>query len=108
MNKIIIAAGIALIIGGGGGYALGKNSAGTQKGDTKLQDAIAMMQDQSSSIRQMSDMMKSGGLMMEEMGVKYKDDKLVEEGKDMQAIGERNQSSNEMRASEGSMQQMMH
>lgn len=107
MDKVIIAGMIALIIGGGGGFFVGQSSVDTQKNDKQLQDSVVMMKDQAKSIEQMSSMMKSGGAMMQEMGMKYKDDVLVQQGKDMQAIGEKNQNSNAARSNEGGMRDIM-
>ena len=46
-----------------------------------------MMKEQSSSIQKMAEMMKSSGLVMQEMGMKYKDDDAVSKGKDLEMIG---------------------
>lgn len=107
MNKIIIAALVALIIGSGGGYIAAKSTVDTQKSDKELADAVSMMNEQSASIRQMSDMMKSGGMLMQEVGMKYKDDTLVAQGKDMAAIGEKNQTANDSRSNQTGMRDVM-
>ena len=48
-----------------------------------------MMKEQSSSIQKMAEMMKSSGLVMQEMGTKYNDDEAISKGKDLQMIGEK-------------------
>ncbi|MEK7629422.1 MAG: hypothetical protein AAB394_02750, partial [Patescibacteria group bacterium] len=63
--------------------------------------SITMMKEQSVSIQKMAEMMKSGGVTMQELGMKYKDESAVEKGKDMQAIGEKYVKENE-KATEGS------
>ncbi|MEK7109018.1 MAG: hypothetical protein AAB919_01110 [Patescibacteria group bacterium] len=107
MNNIIVAAVIALVLGAGGGYVTGKSSVNTQQNDKQLQDAVTMMKSQSSNIKQMGDMMKSGGTMMQDMGMKYKEDTLVQQGKDMQAIGEKYLEENTKDTKASGMQQMM-
>lgn len=98
---------VALVIGLGGGYAAGSGTAGTQNDPKELQDAVSMMNTQSASIKQMSAMMKAGGVSMQDMGMKYKDDTLVEKGKDMQAIADKYLNENTSRTTEGGMKQMM-
>ena len=108
MNKTIIAVIITLVIAGGAGYMMGS---GTKSNDTsakELGESIAMMKQQSLSIKQMSDMMKSGGLMLQELGTKYKDDTIVGQGKDMIIVAEKYMKENsEAKTSSGSMQKVM-
>ncbi len=89
MKNIILVFGIiiALIIGGGGGYLFGKGANDNGAQTKELQDSIAMMKEQSTKIQKMGEMMKSGGIMMQEMGMKYNDDVAVSNGKDLEAIG---------------------
>ncbi len=89
MKITIIGILIALIIGGGVGYSYGKGMGSGGAETKKLQDSITMMKEQSSSIQKMAEMMKSNGLAMQEMGMKYKDDEAISKGKDLQMIGER-------------------
>ena len=79
---IIIVAVLAL----GGGYFLGGSG---NVSESKLQDSVDMMKEQSANIKKMAEIMKSSGLSMQEMGMKYSDDGLVADGKDLQAIGEK-------------------
>ncbi len=97
MKNIIIIIIVALVTGDIG-YAIG--GSGNME-DSKLQDSITMMKEQSVSIQKMAEMMKSGGVTMQELGMKYKDESAVEKGKDMQAIGEKYVKENE-KATEGS------
>ncbi len=83
----IIGIVIALILGGVGGYVFSKGSSNPGEPDKKLQDSIAMMKEQSSNIRKMGEMMKSSGVAVQEMGMKYKDDAAVNLGKDLEVFG---------------------
>ncbi len=105
--KSILGIIVALIIGAGGGYVTGKGAVDTQGDAKKLQDVTSMMNEQSTSIKQMSEMMKTTGLSMQDMGMKYKDDALVADGKDLQAVGEKYLKENTTKATEGGMKQMM-
>lgn len=89
MKTTIIGILIALIIGGGVGYysAKGMNVGGTES--KKLQDAIAMMKEQSVSIQKMSEMMKSSGLAMQDLGMKYNDSDAIAKGKDLEVVGDK-------------------
>lgn len=55
----------------------------------ELQDSVAMMKDQASTIKKMGEMMQSSGTMMQEIGIKYSDDGAVMKGKDLQMFGEK-------------------
>ncbi|MDP1690224.1 MAG: hypothetical protein Q8L52_03425 [bacterium] len=105
--KSILSIVLALVIGAGGGYVTGKGAVNTQGDVKKLQDVTSMMNEQSASIKQMSEMMKTTGLSIQDMGMKYKDDTLVSEGKDLQAVGEKYLKENTTKATEGGMRQMM-
>lgn len=105
--KSILGIIVALVISAGGGYVTGKGAVDTQADAKKLQDVTSMMNEQSTSIKQMSEMMKTTGLSMQDMGMKYKDDTLVAEGKDLQAVGEKYLKENTTKATEGGMKQMM-
>ena len=108
MNKTtIVTVIIVLIIGSGSGYFIGKNSVSPQGDSTELQDAISMMKDQSTSIKQMSNMMKQGGMTLQDAGIKYEDDNLVQKGKDMQVIGEKYLDKDESDTNESGMDKMM-
>jgi len=80
---------ISLIIGGSVGYFSGKGANENSDQTKKLQDSITMMKEQSSNIQKMAEIMKSNGLVMQEMGTKYKDDEAISKGKDLQMIGEK-------------------
>jgi len=107
MNNTVIVIIGALLIGGGGGYVFGKGADTTQNDAKKLQDTVAMMNEQSINIKQMGEMMKAGGVDMQEMGMKYKDDSLVAKGKDLQVIGEKYISENTSKTKESGMDQIM-
>ena len=48
-----------------------------------------MMKEQSANIQKMAELMKSNGLSMQEMGMKYKDDEAVSGGKDLEMMGDK-------------------
>lgn|SRR3989344_6830416 len=85
---LIIGIVIALVIGGGIGYVSGKSANDNSAQVKELQDSVTMMNEQSAGMQKMATMMKSGGVFMQEMGLKYKDDDAVSKGKDMEAIGD--------------------
>lgn len=92
MKNIIIII-IVAVVAGGIGYAFGGSSGGMQ--DKKLQESITMMKEQSGNIQKMAEMMKSNGVVMQELGMKYKDETAIEKGKDLQAVGEKYVKENE-------------
>lgn len=106
-NTTILSVIIALVIGVGGGYFAGKSTAGTLGDSRELRDATSMMNNQSASIKQMGEMMKTGGMVMQDMGMKYKDDILLEKGKDMEVVGEKYMTENKSKSTEGAMNKMM-
>ncbi|HEY4483297.1 MAG TPA: hypothetical protein VI953_03940 [Candidatus Paceibacterota bacterium] len=108
MNNAIIAAVITLVVAGGGGYVAGKSSVETGVSMQAHQDSVVMMQKQSASIKEMGEMMKSGGMMMQELGAKYKDDMMMSKGKDLEMVGAKHMGE-DMTAGHGtdSMHQMM-
>ena len=89
MKTTIIGILIALIIGGGIGYSFGKGMSSGGADSKKLQDAITMMKEQSTSIQKMAEMMKSSGVLMQDLGMKYNDDSLLSKGKDLEAVGQK-------------------
>ncbi len=108
MKTTVIGIVIALIIGGGIGYSAG-NSMNNNSAQTKeLQDSVAMMKEQSASIKTMAELMKSTGVAMQEMGMTYKDDGAVSGGKDLEMMGDKYMKEN-VKAVEGSgtMKSMM-
>lgn len=81
---------VSLIIGGVIGYTMNGGNAGPSAIDAKkLQDSIAMMKDQAGSIKSMAEMMRANGAMMQELGMKYKDDQLTNGGKDLGIIADK-------------------
>lgn len=88
-TTLIISIVISLVIGGSIGYFSGKSTNDNGAQTKKLQDSVTMMKEQSLSIKKMAEMMKSSGLVMQEMGTKYKDDEAISKGKDLQMIGEK-------------------
>ncbi|MDP3800181.1 MAG: hypothetical protein Q8Q90_02040 [bacterium] len=98
MKNIIIII-IVAVVAGGIGYAFGGSSGDMQ--DKKLQESITMMKEQSGNIQKMAEMMKTSGTIMQELGMKYKDETAIEKGKDLQIVGEKYVKENE-NATEGS------
>lgn len=86
-NTIIVI--VLVVLAGAGGYFAG--SSGNMSGvDTKkLEDSMTMMKEQSVAIEKMGELMKTSGVMMQELGAKYMDEGLVMNGKDMMIIGEK-------------------
>lgn len=87
---LIIGMLAALIIGGIAGYAFGKGGKNINTDQAKkLEESAVMMKEQSTNIRKMGEMMKSTGMALQEIGMKYKDDDAVVKGKDLQTVGEK-------------------
>jgi F420-0:gamma-glutamyl ligase-like protein len=86
-TTIIIGALIALIVGGATGYAFGRAGINDDTQTKKLQDSVVMMKEQSANIRKMGEMMKSAGVVMQELGMKYKDEEVIAKGKDLEVVG---------------------
>ena len=108
-NNTLITLVVTLIVAGGGGYLLGK---GATSGDTTkeklLQDSITMMNEQAISIQKMGEMMQSNGLLMQEMGMQYKDERMVSAGKDLEVVGANHMKANrEASDADDGMGQMM-
>lgn len=108
MNKQTAGIGmiITLIIGGAIGYVV-KPSVDTSVTDKKLADAVVMMKEQSVAIKTMTDMMKSDGTMMQDLGAKYKDDTLMNMGKDMGMMSAKYMGEASTAENKGGMNQMM-
>ena len=104
----VIVVVITLIVGGGIGYSFGKGMNNSSAQTKELQDSVAMMKEQSANIQKMAELMKSGGVAMQEMGIAYKDDSAVSGGKDLEMMGEKYMKDN-LKATEGSgtMKSMM-
>ncbi len=88
-NNALITILITLVIAGGGGYMIGKGSAGSVTDTKAVDDSVRMMKEQSASIQKMGEMMQSNGIMMQEAGAKYKDEGMMSAGKDMEMVGGR-------------------
>ena|SRR3989344_6128520 len=88
-TSFIIGIVISLIIGGGIGYVSGTSGNDMSAHTKELQDSVTMMKEQTSTIQTMAGLMKSGGVKMQEMGMRYKDDEAISKGKDMEAMGAR-------------------
>ena len=107
-NNTLMTVIITLIVAGGGGYMFGKSSAGAVVDTKGVEDSVRMMKEQSASIKTMGEMMKSSGLMMQEMGVKYKDERAITTGKDLEVVGGKYMRDDEEASAENaSMKQMM-
>ncbi|KKQ55265.1 MAG: hypothetical protein US74_C0036G0012 [Parcubacteria group bacterium GW2011_GWA2_38_13] len=89
MKTAIIVILVVFFIGIGAGCSVKKSGESGGTDAKKLQDATAMMKEQSTSIKKMGDLMVSIGLTVQEMGMKYKDDELVSKGKDLEATGKK-------------------
>ena len=87
MKNTIIAIVVTFIIAGGIGYSVGMNAEGMDTNPKDAEDSIAMMKEQAASIEKMGEMMKTSGVMMQELGAKYKDDMMMSKGKDLEAVG---------------------
>jgi hypothetical protein len=99
---------IALIIGGGVGYFSGKGTNNTQVQSRELQDSITMMNTQSATIQKMAEIMKSSGVMMQEIGMKYENTDTVTKGKDLEMMGIKYTTENKNSSeSSGTMRSMM-
>ena len=90
-----------------GGYWFGQSGLEMNDKDKASQDAIEMMKKQSISIQQMSEMMKSNGMLMQEFGTKYNNDMMISKGKDLEVIGKKYMSENASASGSGAMKQMM-
>ena len=88
-TTLVIGIIIALIIGTGAGFLLGKGMSANGADTGKLQEALSMMKKQSSSIQAMGDLMTSSGLAAQEAGIKYQDEGLTSKGKDLVAVGKK-------------------
>jgi hypothetical protein len=107
-NTLIVSIVISLVVGSGIGYSLGKGMSGSGSQTKELQDSIVMMKEQSSSIQKMAEIMKSSGILMQEMGVNYKNDDAVSKGKDMEMMGAKYIKENVTKTeSSGTMKNMM-
>lgn len=86
-KNLVLGIIISLIIGAGAGYSFGK---GANNNDVKIkefQDSVTMMNEQATTIQKMAGMMKSSGIMMQELGAKYKEEESVMKGKDLEVMG---------------------
>lgn len=92
MNNISITLGIiiALIIGGIGGYTLGKNSTNIEHA-AQVQQMTDMMKTDGASMERMGNIMMQAGTTLEERGTKYDDQEMVMMGKDLSANGKKHQ-----------------
>ena len=86
---LILSIIIALIVGAGIGYSLRKDSSDHDADAKKLQDSIVMMKEQAVDIKKMAEMMKTGGLMMQEIGMKSNNNEAIVQGKDLEVLGEK-------------------
>ena len=66
-----------------------------------------MMKEQSSKIQKMSEMMKSGGAALQEIGMKYNDEEATMKGKDLEAVAAKYMDENKKSECSGSMKQIM-
>ncbi len=96
---------VLIIVAAVGGYLVGQSNA--NMGDTATQASIEMMKKQSESIKQMSELMQSSGMMMQEMSGKYGDEIMMSKGKDMEMIGRKYMDENTSASGSGAMKQMM-
>lgn len=88
-NPIVIGV-IGVVIGVIIGYSVTGSNSGSSSADAKkIADSVVMMKDQETGLKQMAEVMKANGSMMQDMGMKYKDDGLVNGGKDMLLMSEK-------------------
>lgn len=107
-TTLIISIVVSLAIGSGIGYFFGRGANDNSVQDKELRDSIVMMKEQSLNIQKMGEMMKSGGMMMQEMGMKHKNDEAVVRGKDMEMMGKKYMEEDIKASEDGeSMKQMM-
>lgn len=108
MNKAtIVGILIALVLGAGGGYAAAKGSSNGDVDMAKYTNAVSMMNSQAKSAEEMGRMMLMSSSIMQESGAKYKDDSLVQQGKDMQAVAQRHMQESQSQSSGDDMRDMM-
>ena len=88
MKNTIIAI-VLVVLAGVSGYFTGSNDNASGVDIKKLEDSVIMMKEQSATIKKMGEIMKTNGVMMQDLGTKYKDEGLVMGGKDMMTIGEK-------------------
>lgn len=86
-NTTLVIGIIALLVGVGTGYSFGKGPSNNSSNTKKLSDSVSMMKEQSVSIQKMGEMMVSSGTLMQEIGMKYKDDAVITKGKDLEVVG---------------------
>lgn len=107
-STTIVGVIIGLVIGAGGGYFIASGaSSGNAADQKKLQDSVSMMKDQAASIKEMAAMMQSSGNALQTAGMQYKDDALVQQGKDLQAVAAKNTQSSEASSNNNGMGEIM-
>lgn len=100
---------IALIVGLGGGYLIGKSSANNEMNMQMSTNTSSDMTAHMESMKKMAEMMKTSGMMMQETGMKYKDDAVTIKGKDMEVVADKYMKENTATSSmDHSMPNMMH
>ena len=98
---------VLVVVAAIGGYWVGQSGMSGSANSAASQDSIAMMKKQSASIQQMSELMKSSGMMMQELGAKYQNGIMISKGKDLEVIGKKYMDENASASGSGAMKQMM-
>lgn len=106
MKTQITGIAIALIVGGIGGYLVGGSGTNSDDYAKREKESIVMMKDQAATIKKMAEIMKTGGTMMQTMGMQYKNEEAVTTGKDLEMMGSKYISTASTTGS-NSMNQMM-
>lgn len=89
--SLIIGIGIALVIGGVGGFVYGTSANTSVMSDQEMKDTAMMMKDDGQGMMQMGKMMQEAGKLLEDHGEMYKDQNLVQKGKDLIVGGEKHE-----------------
>lgn len=80
---------VALLLGAGIGYAFAGTQGGNEAPSEEYTKAVQMMNDQAKAMNEMSMMMRQDAQMMQELGVKYKDEGMMSMGKDTMMMAEK-------------------
>jgi hypothetical protein len=89
-TKLIIGLIVGATLGGFGGFTVGQSSGvGMSKND--VAETEEMMKTAEATMDTMGKQMLSSGAIMQELGMKYNDQTLISNGKDLVILGEKSQ-----------------